>query len=45
MPFYKDSMSYGNLHVQFEIEFPKSRSLKPEHIETLKTILPLPKGK
>jgi DnaJ family protein A protein 2 len=35
MPFYKDAMSHGDLHIKFTVEFPKSRSLKPEVIEKL----------
>ena len=27
MPIYKDSMSYGNLFVSFNIEFPSSNTL------------------
>ena len=27
MPFFKDSFSYGNLYVQFQVEFPKSSTL------------------
>jgi DnaJ family protein A protein 2 len=39
MPFYKDVMSSGNLHIHFEVEFPKPRSLKPEQITQLKQVL------
>merc|ERR1711862_12017 len=43
MPFYQDSMSCGNLIIKFDIEFPKSGSLKKEQIEGLKKLLPGPK--
>lgn len=45
MPFYKDAMSHGNLHVQFEIDFPKPNQLKPDQIEILKKVLPNPNPK
>lgn len=35
MPFYKDAMSYGNLYVKFNIDFPKRGSFKPEQLEAL----------
>jgi DnaJ family protein A protein 2 len=41
MPFYKDSMSHGNLYVDFDVEFPKRQELK--NLEELKKILPVPK--
>jgi DnaJ family protein A protein 2 len=41
MPFYKDSMSHGNLYIIFDVEFPKYSELK--NIENLKQILPVPK--
>ena len=28
MPFYKDAMSYGNLYINFEVDFPKKGELK-----------------
>jgi len=43
MPFYQDSMSYGNLIIKFEVEFPKPGSLKKDVIEQLKKVLPGPK--
>lgn len=45
MPYYQDSMSQGDLNIQFEIEFPKSRSLTASVAEKLKEILPAPKNK
>jgi DnaJ-class molecular chaperone len=30
MPFYKDGMSSGDLNIEFEVEFPKPRSLKED---------------
>lgn len=33
MPFYKDAMSHGNLHIKFEVEFPSKNQLKPDSIE------------
>jgi DnaJ family protein A protein 2 len=41
MPFYKDSMSHGNLYVDFDVEFPKKNEMK--NLEDLKKILPVPK--
>lgn len=43
MPFYQDCMSFGNLFIKFDVEFPKPGSLKPANIENLKKILPGPK--
>ncbi|CAD8057724.1 unnamed protein product [Paramecium primaurelia] len=40
MPFYKDAMQEGDLHIQFEIEMPTE--LKQEQINVLKNILPKP---
>jgi len=40
MPFYKDAMSFGNLYIKFEVEFPKKGEMK--NIEELKKILPVP---
>ena len=45
MPFYNDSITHGNLIIKFDIEFPKSGSIKKEHREVLKGILPGPKVK
>lgn len=45
MPFYKDSMSFGNLCIVFEVEMPKKNELKPEQIAALKNVLPGPKHK
>ena len=36
MPFYKDSMSYGNLYILFNVEFPKKNEIK--NIEELKKV-------
>jgi DnaJ family protein A protein 2 len=41
MPFYKDTMSHGNLYITFDVEFPKISEIK--NIENLKQILPVPK--
>lgn len=38
MPYYQDSMSQGDLNIQFEIEFPKSRSLTAAVTEKLKEV-------
>lgn len=38
MPFYRDSMSHGNLCVMFEVEFPKRGELKPEQVAALKKV-------
>lgn len=40
MPFYKDAMSFGNLYIKFEVEFPKKGEMK--NPEDLKKILPVP---
>lgn len=51
MPFYKDPMSYGNLVVEFFIDFPKKNSFSKEKIDKLIGILgmdiekPVTKGK
>jgi DnaJ family protein A protein 2 len=42
MPFWKDSISRGNLYVQFIVEFPKKGSFTKEHIAALAKILPGP---
>jgi len=42
MPFYRDAMSYGNLYVTFDVDFPKKGEVK--NIEALKNILPFPQG-
>lgn len=43
MPFYKDTMSCGNLMIKFEVVFPESGALNKENIEMLKKSLPGPK--
>lgn len=32
MPFYKSSMDNGDLHIRFQVEFPRPGSLKPDQI-------------
>lgn len=44
MPYFKDSFSYGNLYVKFEVEMPAKGALKPDQIDALKKILPGPKS-
>lgn len=39
MPFYKDSMSYGNLIVEFIVEFPKKNFFNKEKVDKLIQIL------
>lgn len=39
MPFYKDSMSYGNLLIEFLVEFPPQGSITPQKAEKLLKIL------
>jgi len=43
MPFFKDSMCYGNLIINFAVEFPKKGDLTDDNIKVLKQILPGPK--
>ena len=40
MPFYKDLMNFGDLIIQFEIEWPAPKSMTLENIELIKTALP-----
>lgn len=42
MPFYNDIMSFGNLIIEFDVEFPKAGSLKKDQTEALKKLLPGP---
>ena len=35
MPFYKDPMSYGNLIVEFKVEFPKKNYFPKDKIERI----------
>lgn len=39
MPYYKDPMSYGNLHIEFKVEFPKKNFFNKEKIEKVISIL------
>ena len=39
MPFYKDPMSYGNLHIEFKIDFPKKNYFNKDKIEKLINVL------
>lgn len=39
MPFYKDSMSHGNLFIDFLVEFPPQGSITPQKAEKLIKIL------
>jgi DnaJ family protein A protein 2 len=41
MPFYKDTMNYGNLYIIFDVEFPKQNQIK--NVKGLEEILPVPK--
>ena len=38
MPFYKDSMGNGNLHINFKVNFPARGELSVENIKQLKTV-------
>lgn len=29
MPLYQNAMCYGNLYIEFDVEFPKKNSLNP----------------
>jgi DnaJ family protein A protein 2 len=42
MPFYKDTMNYGNLYIIFDVEFPKQNQLK--NVKGLEEILPVPEN-
>lgn len=39
MPFYKDSMSTGNLYIEFFVEFPAKNSITPQKAEKITKIL------
>jgi len=43
MPFYQDTMSSGHLIIKFDVEFPKSGTLRKDQVEGLKKLLPGPK--
>ena len=36
MPFYKDSMSHGNLYFEFVVTFPKPNSLNNDQEKALR---------
>ena len=38
MPFYKDSMSTGNLYIEFLVEFPAKNTITPQKAEKLNKI-------
>ena len=40
MPFFKDSMSHGNLVIDFNVVMPKRGTLTKEQLEELAKILP-----
>ncbi len=40
MPFFKDSMSYGNLIIEIKIEMPKRGELSKQQLEQLAKLLP-----
>jgi len=39
MPFYKDAMSYGNLYIEFQVQFPKKGTIKGPEIEKIAKVL------
>lgn len=39
MPFYKNSMSHGNLYIEFLVDFPPKSSITPEKAAKLAKIL------
>lgn len=38
LPFFKDTISTGNLYIKFEVEFPKPNQLTNEKCEALKKV-------
>jgi len=38
MPFYKDSLSHGNLYFEFIVVFPPHQSLTPDHEKALRQV-------
>lgn len=39
MPFYKDPMSYGNLYIEFIVNFPKKNTISGVNLEKIGKIL------
>ena len=39
LPFYKDAMSYGNLYIEFIVQFPKKGTIKGGDVEKLTKLL------
>jgi hypothetical protein len=39
MPFYKDTMSHGNLYIEFLVDFPSKNTITPQKAEKLAKIL------
>lgn len=39
MPFYKDMMGFGNLYIEFFVDFPKRNSLTRDKIEKIRDII------
>jgi hypothetical protein len=40
MPFHKDSMSHGNLIIEFNVVMPKRGTLSVEQVKQLAEVLP-----
>jgi DnaJ-class molecular chaperone len=38
MPFFKRETQFGNLHIEFEVEYPKASELSEEVVETLNKV-------
>jgi DnaJ family protein A protein 2 len=45
MPFYKDPMSYGNLIVEFKVDFPKKNFFGKDKLDKIAQILSKEKPK
>jgi DnaJ-class molecular chaperone len=39
MPFFKDSLSYGNLYLKFQVQFPKRGEISESQAEELSKVI------